>query len=58
MIEHFPITPEEFYLRRNDRTNRCVSDRRYQSVGCLVTAAPEALETLGEIVPCEPDVPL
>jgi hypothetical protein len=46
MIEDFPTTADEFYARRDDRTNRCVAERSYQSVGCLVTVTPDALKTL------------
>ena len=45
MIETFPENAAEFYARRDDRTNRCLGERRYQTVGCLVSVAPEVLET-------------
>lgn len=45
MTESFPELATAFYTKRDDRTNRCVSDRAYQSVGCVVSADPTALET-------------
>src|SRR6266404_8418480 len=33
----FPSNPEEFYRLRDDRTNRCVASRNYQSVGTTVS---------------------
>jgi hypothetical protein len=45
MTEAFPESAAEFYAKRDDRTNRCVTDRAYQSVGCVVSADPKALET-------------
>lgn len=33
----FPKTAAEFYQRRDDRTDRCVKERTYQSVACAVS---------------------
>jgi hypothetical protein len=45
MTEAFPTTADEFYAKRDDRTNQCTSQREYQTVGCVITADDDALST-------------
>lgn len=44
-MSEFPSTAEEFYALRDDRTNRCITTRDYQRVGCVVCLAPEHAAT-------------
>ena len=46
-MNSFPSTAEEFYARRDDRTNRCIGTREYQRTGCVVCVAPERAATAG-----------
>lgn len=32
----FPNSSEEFYALRDDRTNRCINNRKYQKTACAV----------------------
>ncbi len=41
----FPESQEEFYRRRDDRTNRCVTTREYQFARCTVTIDSPAIKT-------------
>ena len=45
-MNEFPNSPEEFYALRDDRTNRCISNRSYQSTVCAVSLSPEIAQTL------------
>ena len=40
-----PTSAMEFYALRDDRTNRCTSQRDYQDTGCVIRLAPRASTT-------------
>lgn len=40
------LSASDFYSLRDDRTDLCVSSRRYQTVGCSVHVSPAAANTL------------
>ncbi len=44
-MERFPETAEEFYARRDDRTNRCTNGRDYQMAHSIVTMDANLAET-------------
>jgi hypothetical protein len=44
-MRDFPTSAEEFYKLRDDRTNRCSVDRKYQSTECVVYLSPAASST-------------
>ncbi|MBI5021129.1 MAG: ThiF family adenylyltransferase [Ignavibacteriales bacterium] len=41
----FPTTAEQFYALRDDRTNRCVTEREYQQTECVVIIDRPVVET-------------
>lgn len=41
----FPASADEFYRRRDDRTNRYISSREYQRARCVVTIGSAAIHT-------------
>jgi len=44
-MNSFPSSAEQFYELRDDRTNRCSDNRRYQNVACAVHMSPAAAST-------------
>src|SRR5258708_27203481 len=42
----FPRNPEEFYRLRDDRTNRCVANRGYQSIRTSVSIDSDVARTI------------
>ena len=44
-MKDFPVTAEQFYASRDDRTNRCGVDSGYQRTKCVVYLAPLAALT-------------
>lgn len=52
-MNRFPVDAKAFYELRDDRTNRIVSDRGYQSARCLVTIDKKFADTLpGQVLLC------
>jgi hypothetical protein len=43
-MDPFPINAEDFYAKRDDRTNRC-ADAVYQTAHCVVTSDVRTIET-------------
>ncbi|MEW6732144.1 MAG: ThiF family adenylyltransferase [Acidobacteriota bacterium] len=44
-MKDFPSISDDFYSLRDDRTNRCISDRQYQKARCLVTIDIDLLKS-------------
>lgn len=50
-MSNLPETAEEFYARRDDRTNRCTASPAYQSASCAVFVSEAAASTaVGQVM--------